>query len=249
MKDGRLRAATSGWHYGHWRGPFYPERLPKRDYLRFYSAHFDTVEINNSFYRLPDESTLKNWRSSTPEGFVFSVKAPRQITHNKKLKDPDSTLPPFLERIRTLGEKLGPVLFQLPPRWNADAGRLREFLDALPEGLRCAFEFRNAGWFTAEVYDMLRDRNSAFCIYGLAGTESPRKVTADFVYVRLHGPTEAYSGSYSDAALLDWAEEASAWLDEGKDVYFYFDNDEAGHAVEDALRFKQKVEGLRSVKR
>lgn len=245
MKDGRLRAATSGWHYDHWKGPFYPERLAKKDYLRFYSERFDTVEINSSFYRLPGETALENWRSSTPPGFVFSVKASRLITHNKKLKDPGSTLPLFLERIRILGEKLGPVLFQLPPAWNLNAGRLREFLEALPKGLRCAFEFRNAGWFTEEVYSILKGHNAAFCIYGLAGVESPRVVTADFVYVRLHGPSGAYSGSYSDEDILDWAKETAKWLGGGLDVYFYFDNDEAGYAVKDALRLKRKVVGLK----
>lgn len=248
VKKGRLRSGTSGWHYDHWTGPFYPGSLPKKDRLKFYSEHFDTVEINSSFYRLPNESTLENWRTTTPEGFVFSVKASRLITHNKKLKDPDSTLPLFIERARVLGEKLGPVLFQLPPRWNLNAERLKEFLEALPGGLRYAFEFRNHTWFTDEVYSLLGAHNAAFCVYGLSGVESPRIVTADFIYVRLHGPSQAYSGSYPDSAILDWAKEAREWLEKGMDVYFYFDNDEAGYAVKDALRLKRKLEALKGEK-
>ena len=234
-----IRIGTSGWSYDHWSGPFYPADLSHGDWLAYYAHRFDTVEINNSFYRLPSEHTLAQWRDTVADDFRFAVKASRYITHMKKLNDADETVPPFLERVRTLGATLGPVLFQLPPRWRCNSERLAGFLERLPDGPRYAFEFRDTSWFDSPVLEVLQRFNAAFCIYELAGTCSPHAVTADFVYIRLHGPGEAYQGSYPDRTLREWADRLRGWRDDGLDVYCYFDNDEAGYAAANAARLRE----------
>jgi uncharacterized protein YecE (DUF72 family) len=230
-----LHVGTSGWHYDHWQGAFYPKDLASRSWLAYYADRLSTVEINNSFYQLPDRETLQNWRSVTPPRFLFTVKASRYITHMKKLKDAYQSVASFLRRMDELDEKLGPVLFQLPPRWNVNRERLQSFLDGLPEGYRCAFEFRDPSWFHDRVYEMLAAHDAAFCIYELGGQVSPKEVTADWVYVRLHGPDGAYQGRYDTETLAGWMGAFSTWMRQGKEVYCYFDNDEAGYAVENAL--------------
>lgn len=232
---------TSGWHYKHWKGLFYPEGMKQQDYLQHYLNFCNTVEINNSFYRLPTAETFANWRQSVPDNFVFAVKASRFITHMKKLKDPQTSFANFLQNVTALEEKLGPILFQLPPRWHCDLERLQQFLQALPLGLLYTFEFRDHTWYNEPVYDLLREYNAAFCIYDLEQHLSPVIVTANFVYIRLHGPVGKYNGSYSDEALQNWAEAALAWAEEGKTVYIYFDNDIGGHAVVDAQRLLKKI--------
>jgi len=241
-KPGAIHIGTSGWHYDHWLGPFYPEKLPKSEFLRYYREKFHTVEINNSFYRLPQEKTLIGWRESVPEGFIFAVKGSRYITHMKKLLDPRQSLVQFIPRIRLLEEKLGPVLFQLPPRWRINAGRLQSFLAALPAGQRYALEFRDPSWLTAEIYRILADHGAAFCIYEFAGFLSPREITADFAYIRLHGPGEAYQGSYDAQTLGDWAGAISDWARLGLEVFCYFDNDEAGYAAQNAWSLQRSEE-------
>jgi uncharacterized protein YecE (DUF72 family) len=159
-----IRIGTSGYHYKHWRGPFYPSKIPPGGMLEFYSRTFDTVELNNSFYRLPTDEAFDNWRESTPENFVFAVKASRFLTHQKKLKDPESALEKLLARASRLGQKLGPVLFQLPPRWQVNPGRLEGLLEALPHDLRCAFEFRDSSWIQSEINKLLARFSAAFCI-------------------------------------------------------------------------------------
>jgi uncharacterized protein YecE (DUF72 family) len=240
-KAAAIHIGTSGWHYDHWQGPFYPEHLAKKDYLQFYQEHLQTVEINNSFYRMPSEKTLKNWRNNVFPGFVFAVKGSRYITHMKKLKDPRRTLRPFLERVKILGDRLGPLLFQLPPRWHFNAGRLRAFLEVLPRGYRYSFEFRDPSWLNPEACGLLRDHGVAFCIYEFSGRLSPKEVTAEFVYVRLHGPKGAYQGKYDPHSLAGWAGAISTWVDQGKEVFCYFDNDEAGYAVQNALSLQRML--------
>lgn len=242
-KHGRIYIATSGWHYAHWIGPFYPAGLSKSRLLEHYIKHFNSVELNNSFYRLPETETFERWRELVPPDFIFSVKASRLITHSKKLKDPVAPLNNLLERAGALGEKLGPILFQLPPGWRLNAERLRGFLEALPEGRRYAFEFRNPSWFDKAVYDLLKEHHCAFCIYEFDYLLSPREVTTDFVYIRLHGPTGKYRGQYTDEVLSDWAGFVKGRAKESLDVYCYFDNDEAGYAALDAMRLKSMVEG------
>jgi len=243
-KEGNLiRIGTSGWHYDHWVGEVYPEGLDESDMLAYYRDLFDTVEINSSFYGMPSEKTLAGWRDSVPNGFIFATKASRYITHMKKLRDPDGPVGRFMERADVLDFRLGPVLFQLPPRWRCNPRRLSDFLDVLPEGYRYAMEFRDDSWFCDDVYDLLSRCGVAFCIYHLAGRQSPKEVTADFVYIRLHGPGEAYQGSYSHRDLQGWAGAISEWVRLERDVYCYFDNDQRGYAAGDAMRLKNMLEG------
>jgi uncharacterized protein YecE (DUF72 family) len=236
---------TSGWHYDHWRGPFYPKDMTPDQFLAHYQRFFRSVEINNSFYQLPKKKTFETWKDSVPEGFIFSVKASRFITHMKKLKDTREAVNLFLERVTALGDKLGPLLFQLPPRWRCSPDRLREFLDSLPHRFIYSFEFRDPSWFNEEVLGILQRHNAAFCIYDLNGRLSPLSVTASFVYVRLHGPGGPYQGCYTMEALARWARLIDRWRDEGRAVYIYFDNDEAGYAAQNALSLKNMVMGER----
>jgi uncharacterized protein YecE (DUF72 family) len=241
-----IRIGTSGFHYKHWKGPFYPPKLAVAKMLDFYLQHFDTVELNNSFYRLPEASMFDCWRDATPANFIFSVKASRFITHNKKLKDPVPALDKLLARAAHLRPKLGPILFQLPPRWRVNGERLLELLEILPRHLRYTFEFRELSWINPEVLGILKKFNAAFCIYELAGYHSPQHVTADFAYVRLHGPEKGkYQGSYSPKQLASWARQIEAWAGEMKAIYIYFDNDQAGYAATNALSLKNIVLGSR----
>ncbi|MDJ0872578.1 MAG: DUF72 domain-containing protein [Gammaproteobacteria bacterium] len=240
---GSIAAGTSGWHYPHWKNRLYPRDLPPTAWLSFYAEHFPAVEVNNSFYRLPEAATIEEWVTNVPESFLFAVKAPRGITHLKKLRNCAASLDQFLERLELFGPRLGPVLFQLPPHWHANPQRLGEFLELLPIGRRYVFEFRDHSWHTDDVYDLLADHNAAFCIYDLETFTSPLKTTADFVYVRLHGPGEqAYTGSYGNATLRTWTGRAKRWASrEKRDVYVFLDNDERGYAVKNALRMRSQL--------
>lgn len=243
MKErGAFHIGTSGWHYAHWRGPFYPDKLPASKMLEFYTAHFDTVELNNTFYRLPLVSGLKTWRDSTPRNFLFTAKGSRFLTHMKKLKDPGPGIEKFFERVDRLGKKLGAVVFQLPPFWEVNAERLDAFLSSLPRRRRYAFELRNPTWHTETIYRILRRHNAAFCIFEIAGFRSPCEITADFTYIRLHGPGAAYQGAYSPTALRRWAARIREWQKTLKAIYVYFDNDQAGYAAENALALKRMLE-------
>jgi uncharacterized protein YecE (DUF72 family) len=238
---GAIHIGTSGFHYRHWKGPFYPEKLPASKMLDYYAQHFDTVELNNTFYRLPLETGLENWRTKSPPGFCFAAKGSRFLTHMKKLKDPEIGLERFFERIDRLRPKLGPIVFQLPPFWEVDEARLEGFLHALPKRHRYAFEFRNPTWHNDRINRILRKHNVAFCIFEIAGFASEFPITADFTYIRLHGPGGAYQGSYSQATLQHWADRINAWRKELRAVYTYFDNDQAGYAVENALTLKSVI--------
>ncbi len=238
-----ISIGTSGWHYAHWRGPFYPEDLPAREWLPFYAQRFETVEINNSFYHLPTVETLQSWADDTPPGFRFAAKASRYLTHMKKLKDPQPALATFLDRMEVLGAKLGPILCQLPPHWRCDLQRLESFLAILPGECRFALELRDPSWQTPEAMDLLTRYRAANCIFDLNGVQSPITLTTDFAYVRLHGPAGPYQGSYDHDTLSEWAERLRAWrtsLTGG--VYVYFDNDQAGYAARNALELRAMVE-------
>ena len=242
LSGGRIHIGTSGWHYDHWVGPFYPSGTSSEDFLSLYTRFFRTVEINNTFYQLPARETLADWHHVTPDAFLFACKASRFITHMKKLSDPKQSVKRFFHAIEVLGDKLGPVLFQLPPRWHLNVDRLKRFLDALPGSWRYAFEFRDDTWFTQDTLKTLAEHGAAFCIYDLAGRQSPEAVTTDLVYIRLHGPEKAYQGRYRTRALARWATRCQAWSKEGRDVYCYFDNDEKGYAAQDALALKRMIE-------
>lgn len=242
-----VHIGTSGWHYAHWKGPFYPQDIKKADWLGFYAERFDCVELNNSFYNLPDPQACDAWREQTPAGFRFSVKAWRMITHRKKLKDPEEYLRRFFEPLARLGEKAGPVLFQLPPRWRCNVARLQTFLETLPrgDGQRYAFEFRDPSWHNDEVYAALEAHGAAFCVFELGGMRSPVVTTANLGYVRLHGPDGPYAGSYPRRTLRRWAERLEAWRRKGRDTWLFFDNDEAGYAAKNALLLRDLVDTVR----
>jgi uncharacterized protein YecE (DUF72 family) len=237
----RIHVGTSGWHYKHWLGNFYPPDLEPSKMLPHYLRSFRTVEINNSFYRLPPRETFEQWRRSTPADFNFAVKASRYLTHMKKLKDPEEPIARFFDSVAGLGRKLSVVLFQLPPAWKLNLERFEHFLNALPKGYRYTVEFREKSWLTGPVYSLLEQHNIAFCIYELEYFMSPVITTADFVYVRLHGPGLKYQGSYSDDVLRSWAKHAKKWNAEGKDVYVYFDNDQAGYAAYNAITLQRML--------
>ena len=225
---------TSGWQYPDFSERFYPDGLEKLEQLTYYAKNFPSVEVNNTFYQLPDEATIRKWVHQTPEGFLFAVKANRYITHMKNLLDPGETLPNFFDRISLFGDKCGPILFQLPPHWHVNLKRLKCFVNYLPDNYRYTFEFRNQAWLTEAVYTLLREHHIAFCIYDFNFRQSPRISTAGFVYIRLHGPGSAYHDPYDEESLQGWAVKIRSWRDEAKDVYCYFDNTFHGHAWENA---------------
>ncbi len=244
-RTGRVLIGTSGWSYPHWLGPFYPRALPQDAELAFYARRFRSVEINNTFYRLPERRTLKGWHDAVPPNFIFAVKASRFITHMKKLNAPARALGIFFRRIEALGDKLGPVLFQLPPRWRCNHARLASFLSSLSRDFRYAFEFRDPSWLEPATYDLLAQHGAALCIYELAGYRSPITVTSRLVYIRLHGPKGPYQGRYTRRALARWADRIGAWSAEGRSVCCYFDNDQLGYAALNALELSHLV-GTRS---
>jgi len=234
-----VRIGTSGWHYKSWHGPFYPADVKIKDFLPYYVSRFDTSEINNSFYRLPTEQAVKAWHDGTPENFLFAWKISRFITHMKRLNDIEDSIALVFGRMAGLAEKFGPVLFQLPPTFKADAGtreRLARCLTLVPPQHRYAFEFRHPSWYEAPVLDLLRDHNAALCISDHAAAPSPWVATADFVYVRAHGTNGRYAGSYGDETLREWAGRIASWRRERRDVYVYFDNDIKSAAPGDAQR-------------
>jgi uncharacterized protein YecE (DUF72 family) len=232
---GLVRIGCSGWQYKHWKGNFYPPELQPRGWLEHYARHFDTVEVNNSFYRLPGEGVFETWRSRTPPHFLFAVKASRFLTHMKKLKDPEEPITRLFSRAFELKGKLGPVLYQLPKQMPKNVERLAAFLDLLPPRVKHALEFREPSWYDEDVMQLLRRHNVALCLHDMAGSVAPRLLTARFTYVRFHGAAQRYDGAYPQNALEDWAEWLSA---NGHPAFVYFNNDIGGHAPRDAARLK-----------
>lgn len=229
-----IRIGTSGWMYDDWRGSFYPEGLKRARWLDFYGRHFDTVEVNATFYRLPSRESFEDWARLTPPGFLFAVKASRFITHVKRLREPEEPIRRLFAAAEGLGEKLGPVLFQLPPRFPADPERLAYFLSALPSGQRAAFEFRDPSWLSEPIYALLRRHDAAFCIADAPEFPRAEEITASYLYLRLHGRTQLYASEYSEEELRDYAAKLRAWTAPGRDAYVYFDNDVAARAVRNA---------------
>jgi uncharacterized protein YecE (DUF72 family) len=245
---GRLLVGTSGYVYPDWRGRFYPRGLPARQWLPFYARHFDTVELNNPFYRLPAKAAFQGWRRSVGTDFVFAVKASRYLTHLKRLKAARAPLDRLLRRVGPLGPTLGPVLFQLPPNFHADVPRLRAFLGVLSRqrhvtGLRAVLEVRHASWLGAETIGLLGKAGVALCLHDTRGRTVTGPITADFVYVRRHGTSPRYGGSYPEARLRSDAATVRRWLADGLDVYVYFNNDRGGAALRNALRLRQLLDG------
>lgn len=234
-----IRIGTSGWVYRHWRERFYPKGLRAEELLPFYAHHFDTVEINYSFYRLPTRQSFETWASATPPGFCFAVKASRFLTHMKKLRDPEPALARLFERASGLGGKLGPVLYQFPSQWKKNVPRLAAFLDCLPRSARHAFEFRHPSWLAEDVFQALRDHGCALCIPDAPWIPAVRQITAPFTYVRFHHG--AHSANYSEVELASW----SRWIAEqsaaGIEICAYFNNDVEGYAVVNAQTLKRLV--------
>lgn len=228
---------TSGWTYADWAGAFYPRDVAKKRWLDWYATQFGTTEINASFYRTPSEAAVESWRDGTPDGFLFAWKASKFITHWKRLGPSSASSISLMEtRLRLLGPKLGPVLFQLPQRFEADLGRLRDFVELLPREYTYAFEFRQASWYAPACLDLLRERDIALCISDHHQAPAPWLATARHVYVRGHGPRGDYKGHYSDEALRDWTGRIRRWAGEGHRVFVYFDNDQKSAAPADARR-------------
>ena len=239
--DGGLMAeilvGTSGWHYASWKGPFFPEGLKLKDQLAYYATQFRSTELNGVFYRTPTPEAVKGWREQTPPDFVFAWKASKFITHWKRLSERcDNSLELLEDRLSLLGPKVGPILFQLPPQFEINDERLASFLKMLNAKRRYAFEFRHPSWYAPRVLRLLSDANISLCISDHAHAPAPWKRTADFVYVRGHGPGGRYKGHYSPAALAEWARKIKAWRGRGYDVYVYFDNDQKSAAPLDGKR-------------
>jgi uncharacterized protein YecE (DUF72 family) len=207
--------------------------------LPFYSRIFDTVEINNTFYALPQDRSVQRWYEITPDNFCFAVKASRYITHVKKLNDPVPALQRFFPVIENLHEKLGPILFQFPPHWKLNLHRLQEFLPLLPANHTYVCEFRNPTWFVPEVFETLKQFNVAFCFYDRDLVETPLEITANHLYIRLHGSGAAYDGNYQTEHLNKWAERLVKWNREGRQIWFYFNNDWHGYAIDNALELEK----------
>lgn len=235
MAEGRLLVGTSGWSYDHWRGGFYPQHVPAAGRLAYYAAHFDTVELNATFYGLPAATTVRGWHEATPDGFVFAVKGSRYVTHMRKLSGAAEPVERFFERIRPLGAKLGPVLWQLPPFLERDLELLEGFLATLPGDVRHAIEFRHESWLEPETYALLARHGVAVVHVSGDMLRTDLTPTAGFIYARFHGTTR-YHGAYSPAQLGPWAAFFGDQVRAGRDCYAYFNNDAEGHAPDDALR-------------
>ncbi len=231
----------SGWSYKHWKGRFYPENLPQKKWFDFYAQSFDTVEINFTFYRLPPEKTFLDWAEKAKDGFIYTVKASRYLTHVRRLKDAQESADLLLKRVRLLKEHLGPILYQLPPNWGCDVARLRSFVILLPKDLLHVFEFRDQSWLNDEIFELLEERGISHCIHDKPGLKVPRRTTGPIIYMRFHGATD-HRGNYQDDALDKWAE----WLgSESKkthrDIYAYFNNDFEGYAVLNAKGLRDRL--------
>ncbi len=232
-----LLAGTSGWQYRHWKGRFYPEDLPGSRWLPYFAERFPTVEVNNTFYRLPERKTFESWRKATPDGFIVTVKASRFLTHNKRLKDPGPAVEKLMNAARGLGDKLGPILMQLPPSFKAAPERLEEALDSFPKSQRVAVEFRHDSWFSPEVRRVLEQFDAALCLVDRKGkTVGPVWKTASWGYLRFHdGDGDAFR--YTKGRLEHWAQTLQDTFDRSDDLFVYFNNDMAGAAIEDCRKF------------
>jgi uncharacterized protein YecE (DUF72 family) len=251
-----VRIGCSGWQYKHWRGEFYPAELPLSRWFAHYALHFDTVEINNTFYRLPEAATFARWRTQAPAHFRYAVKASRFLSHMKKLQDPEDPLFRFFDNAKCLGPTLGPILYQLPPRWPVNLERLEMFLRALAptwkratgtwEGVRHVIEFRDPSWYDDRVFTMLERHGVALCLHDMQGSESGRLLVGPFIYVRFHFGESTYGGAYDEARLDEWGRWLADRIAAGCDVFAYFNNDSHGHAPRDAVRLRNRLQHRRA---
>ena len=232
---------TSGWHYEHWKGLFYPQGLAKAQWLSFYANHFSTVELNTSFYRLPTEQAFITWRESSPPNFLFTVKVSRFITHIKRLKNVDDALDNFLSRARFLDNKLGPLLYQLPPNMHRNDAVLESFLRLLPQHLRHVFEFRHKSWLDDRVFELLKRYNAGFCVFDMPDLTCPLQATANFAYIRFHGSSGLYWSCYSDEELSNWAKRIAKLGQNLEAIYIYFNNDAEAFAIRNAQTLARQL--------
>ncbi len=243
MKDqASIRIGTSGWIYRHWRKVFYPERLPQREWLEFYQAHFDTVEINFTFYRLPPVETFESWRRRAGPDFHYAVKGSRFITHLKRLSEPREHVGLFFERLRALGDRAGPVLWQLPPDFERDDERLAAFLSTLPRSHRHAVEFRHQSWLVEEVFELLGRHEVALCIPDSPRSPRALRLTAGWTYLRFH--QGATHGDYTEEEIDAWGERIRDFQRQGAAVWAYFNNDVHGYAIKNARQLRARLQGL-----
>jgi uncharacterized protein YecE (DUF72 family) len=238
-----IRIGTSGWSYDHWEGVLYRPGLPARDRLAAYVERFDTVELNASFYRWPRDTSFASWRRRLPPGFLLSVKAPRGLTHAKRLYAPEVWVDRIARCWHELGDRRAVLVVQLPPGMPRDDARLDYFLGAIPHSIRVAVEFRHDSWHVEEVFGILERHGAAYTVMSGAGLPCILRATAPVVYVRMHGPDRdhLYGGSYSDADLDWWAERCREWAATGRDVFVYFNNDGGGNAVRDAEALRRRL--------
>lgn len=243
LRPGEVRVGTSGWSYDHWRDVLYPRGLPSRRWLAHYAETFDTVELNGSFYHWPRAETFAGWRDQLPDGFLMSVKAPRGLTHARKLAAPERWTARIADGLAALGERRGMLLLQLPPDLERDDARLAGAVDAMPPGQRLAVELRHPSWDDGDVFGLLEGRGVSYCVMSGADLPCVLRATAPAVYVRFHGPDphRLYSGGYSDADLDWWAARIGEWRAAGHAVVCYFNNDQDGHAVVDARRLRDRI--------
>lgn len=234
-----IRVGTSGWSYNHWKEIFYPTNISQHKWLEYYSNNFDTVELNNSFYQLPKETSFKRWYNTTPDNFKYTVKASKYITHVKKLNDCNEPLNNFLERAYILKEKLGPILFQLPPSFKFNPERLESFLNLLPGKIIAVFEFRNETWFNDTTFDLLNQYKAVYCVHDMISV--PRNICAKKIYLRLHGAGAKYAGNYSSEQLKKWAEWIIASKPKITHAFVYFNNDENAYAIFNAKKIKEHL--------
>jgi uncharacterized protein YecE (DUF72 family) len=235
----RIYIGTSGWSYKHWRGVFYPQDLPEKEWFAFYRKSFDTVEINNTFYRQPPKKTFQAWREQAPRGFRYAVKANRYLTHLRKLHDASAPLDKFLKGAKQLEPFLGPLLYQLPPHWKKNLKRLEAFARLLPDNLQHAIEFRDRDWLAEDTYALLSQYNLSLCVHDLL-PRHPRRVTGKIAYVRFHGAGKKYAGKYSPSRLKSWAK----WIEsvsQEVEVFAYFNNDAEGQAIQDARALREML--------
>jgi uncharacterized protein YecE (DUF72 family) len=244
----QLRIGCSGWNYKSWRGTFYPAKLPPSGWLVYYASIFDTVEANGTFYRLPEGSTFAAWRREAPAGFLMAVKASRFLTHMKKLRDAEEPLDRLLSRAAELGPRLGPLLYQLPPNFHLDLERLEGFLRLLPRTipvgrrrLRHVMEFRHPSWYVDDTRRLLERFDVSMCLHDKAGSEVSDAFVGPCAYVRFHGTSGRYHGSYGDDALRRWAARLVEEWRAGRDVFAYFNNDPEAVATKDAVRLRALV--------
>ena len=244
---GEIRIGCSGWLYRDWRGIVYPQDLAQKGWFAHYAQRFDTVELNTTFYRLPNPEAVERWEEAAPDGFLYALKLGAFGSHRMKLRDAASWLPNHVDRAERLRDHLGPTLIQLPPKWRRNVERLEEFFAAAPASMRWALEIREPSWLHEDVFAVLRSHGAALCVHDLIA-DHPFELTTDWTYVRFHGPDALrvkYWGLYGPERLETWAQRLADLVGRGVSVYCYFNNDYQGHAVTDATWLRRRVDELR----